>query len=112
MMHPEDANARGIDDGETIRVRSEVGAIELTAEVTETMMPGVVCIPHGFGHHGKGTRVSVADIKAGVSVNDITDHRKIDPITNNAAFSGLSLQVEKINPESSCKVASTATDNG
>ena len=60
------------------------------------MMPGVLSIPHGFGHHRKGTRIPHAEAKPGVSVNDITDHECIDKLTGNAAFSAQKLYVEKI----------------
>jgi len=96
MMNPADAEPREIHTGAKVHVTSVRGSIEIAAEVTDAMMPGVVCIPHGFGHHGRGTRVSVADAKPGVSVNDITDEQRIDTVTNNAAFSGLPLEVIKI----------------
>ncbi len=96
MMHPDDASIRSIENGATVRVLSATGSIELDAEVTDSMMPGAICIPHGFGHHGNGTRISNALRKPGVSVNDITDEQHIDQVTGNAAFSGLPVQVEKI----------------
>ncbi|NOQ79234.1 MAG: molybdopterin oxidoreductase family protein, partial [Gammaproteobacteria bacterium] len=73
-----------------------VGEIILPAEITDTMMPGVISIPHGFGHNKKGTRVSIAQSKPGVSINDITDPMRVDKLTGNAAFSGLEVIVEKI----------------
>ncbi len=58
-------------------------------------MQGVVSIPHGFGHHRPGTRLSVAEKHAGVSINDITDPASIDPLTGNAAFSGQRVKISK-----------------
>ena len=97
MMHPDDAQALGLQTDEIVTVLSETGEIEIALEVTENIMPGVVSIPHGFGHNKKGTRLSVASSghHAGVSVNDITDHNRIDEVTNNAAFSGQSITIEK-----------------
>ena len=61
-------------------------------------MSGVVSIPHGFGHHKNGTRLSVAsaDHHAGVSVNNITDHNRLDEVTLNAAFSGQPITISKL----------------
>ena len=95
MIHPDDAARLKIGDGDDIEVASRIGKIRIPAEVTEDMVKGGICIPHGFGHHRKGTRVPVASEKAGVSINDITDHMKVDPVTGNAAFSG---QIFKVKP--------------
>ena len=96
MINPDDAKRLLIDDGEVIRVSSSVGEILIPAELTQTVMPGVICIPHGFGHTRQGTRVPNAEANPGVSVNDITDHSQVDKLTGNAAFSGQYLRVEKI----------------
>ena len=99
MMNPDDADSLQIFHGEKVKVSSRVGEIVLPAEITISMMPGVVSIPHGFGHNKKGTRVSIADTKPGVSVNDITDQMRVDKLTGNAAFSGLTVMLEKISSE-------------
>lgn len=100
MMNLDDAKALQLVDGEDIKVRSRTGDIILPVELTSTMMPGVISIPHGFGHKQKNTRVPIADLKPGVSVNDITDHQRIDKLTGNAAFSGLPVTIEKISSQS------------
>ncbi len=96
MIHPTDAQQLHIGDNEDIKVISQVGEMVLPAEITSTMMPGVISIPHGFGHTREGTRVPIAEAKPGASVNDITDHRCIDQLTGNAAFSGQVVKIEKI----------------
>jgi len=96
MISSIDAERLSIVDEDEIKVSSSKGSIILPAEVTASMMPGVICIPHGFGHTRSGTRIPNAEAKPGVSVNDITDHEHVDPMTGNAAFSGLPLTVEKI----------------
>ena len=88
MINSEDAVRMKISDGAQISVTSAVGQIELPAEVTDDVISGTICIPHGFGHNRPGTRVPIASEKPGVSVNDITDNSIIDPVTGNAAFSG------------------------
>jgi len=71
---------------------------QLPVEITDTMMTGVVSIPHGFGHHKEGTRLSIASTShgGGVSVNNITDHNRLDKVTGNAAFSGQPISISKI----------------
>ncbi len=92
MIHPIDAIKKGILEGSSVRVVSRVGSVELPAEITENIMPGVVSIPHGFGHARKGVKLEVASKNAGVSINDLTDEHLIDDLTGNAAFCGVSVQ--------------------
>ena len=97
MMHTADAAALDLENGETIVVQSDTGTIEIPVEITNSIMPGVVSIPHGFGHHKKGTKLSVASKghHAGVCVNNITDHNRLDKVTSNAAFSGQPILIFK-----------------
>lgn len=88
MINPADAEQLGIAEGEDVEVVSRTGSIVIPAELTDTMMVGVISIPHGFGHHRQGTRLRVAEQAPGVSVNDITDDQLVDPVTGNAALSG------------------------
>lgn len=88
MISDVDAERLGLLDGQEAEVTSRTGTIALPVEVTDEMMPGVISIPHGFGHHRTGTKLPVAEASPGVSVNDITDERLLDPVTGNAAFSG------------------------
>jgi anaerobic selenocysteine-containing dehydrogenase len=92
-MHPTDATPRGIKHGEKARIQSATGTIEATAELSDEIMPGVVSLPHGWGHHRSGTQWRVAEAHAGVSLNDITDDQLVDDLTGNAAFSGVPVQV-------------------
>jgi anaerobic selenocysteine-containing dehydrogenase len=94
LLHPADAGTRGLADGDRVRVVSRVGAIELPLEVSDEIRPGVVSIPHGFGHARPGVGWRLAAEKAGVSVNDITDPSVVDVITGNAAFNAVPVRVE------------------
>jgi len=98
LLHPDDATRLGISTGQVVRVRSRVGEVELPADVTPDMMPGVVCMPHGYGHNRPGTRLDVAQQHAGASVNDLTDESFADTLTGNAALSGVPVWVEGITP--------------
>ena len=93
-LHPADAAARDLAEGQLVRVRSRVGAVELPVELTENMMPGVASMPHGYGHQRPGTRLNVAAQHAGASINDLTDETRLDALTGNAALSGVPVWVE------------------
>ena len=94
LLHPDDAGARGLEDGARVRVVSRIGAIELPLEVSDEMRPGVVSVPHGFGHTRAGVGWRRAAEKAGASVNDITDPSVVDELTGNAAFNAVPVRVE------------------
>jgi len=96
MLHPEDAAQRGISEGQQVRVSARVGSITIAAEITDTMMPGVVSIPHGWGHNSPGTQWSTAQEHAGVSVNDLTDEMAVDELSGNAVLNGVPVQLEAV----------------
>lgn len=98
LMHPEDALERSIDSGQTVTISSSVGAIEITVEVSGSLMKGVVSMPHGWGHHRKGSRLSVAERRAGVSMNDLTDEKLIDPLSGIAVLNGIPVKVVSKSP--------------
>lgn len=94
QVNPQDARRWGVADGAQVRLRSRVGEVVVVAEVTDDIMPGVVCLPHGWGHHGRGTQLSVAQLHAGVSINDVVDDQLIDALTGNAVLNGTPVIVE------------------
>jgi anaerobic selenocysteine-containing dehydrogenase len=100
LLHPDDATARGLADGQTVRVSSRVGAIEVPLQVSDEMRPGVVSIPHGFGHGRAGVGWRRAAAKPGASVNDITDPALVDRLTGNAAFNAVPVRLEAVAGES------------
>ena len=93
LMHPDDASSRGVADGATVRLRSRVGEVEVQAEVSADVMPGVVCLPHGWGHDRAGVRLAVASRHAGVSINDVVDDQRIDALTGTAVLNGTPVEV-------------------
>lgn len=93
LIHPRDAEGRGIRDGDRVAVASRVGRVVAPAEVSEQVMPGVVCLPHGWGHGRPGTRLSVAERHPGVSLNDLTDDLRVDALCGTAALSGVPVEV-------------------
>jgi anaerobic selenocysteine-containing dehydrogenase len=96
LIHPEHASALNITDGQDVVVTSRVGEVVIAAEVSEEIMPGVVSIPHGWGHNRKGTVQAIADAHAGVSVNDLTDENMIDGLSGNAAVNGVPVSLQAL----------------
>lgn len=93
LMHPEDAQSRGIAAGQQVRVQSEIGEIEVEVDITDAVMSGVVSLPHGWGHARTGTRWRVAESTGAASVNDIISTRAFDPLSGNAAVTGVIVTV-------------------
>jgi anaerobic selenocysteine-containing dehydrogenase len=95
-MHADDAQRLGIRDGQNVEITSRVGTITAPVELGDELMPGVVSLPHGFGHHRRGTRLGVASERAGVSINDLTDDQRTDGLSGVAAFSGVPVTVSPV----------------
>lgn len=94
QMHPLDAHLRGLIDRQEVTVKSDYGSISAILEVSEEVMPGVVSMPHGFGHQRPGNGQSNARVLHGDSVNELTGCERIDPLSGNAAFNGTPVEVE------------------
>jgi anaerobic selenocysteine-containing dehydrogenase len=93
LMNPADLDARGLADGQRVRVLSAVGAVEVDVVATRDIMPGVVSLPHGFGHNRPGVRLAVATKVLGESVNDLTDPALFDELAGTAALNGVPVTV-------------------
>ena len=94
MVHPEDALRLGLVEGGEAVITSRVGEVRAPVSVTDEVMPGVVSLPHGYGHGREGVRLRVAGEHAGVSINDLTDDRVLDAVSGNAAFNGVQVRVQ------------------
>ena len=93
LMNPKDAATRAIVAGESVRVTSRAGAVRVAVEITDTIRPGVVSLPHGFGHDREGVRLKVARAHPGASFNDLADEGRTDALCGTAAFSGTPVDV-------------------
>ncbi|MEQ7922065.1 molybdopterin oxidoreductase family protein [Xanthomonas sp. WHRI 1810A] len=93
LMHPDDLASRGLVDGQTVHVSSRVGAVDVQVLATADMMPGVVSLPHGWGHGRPGVKAAIARDQPGVSANDLTDERQLDAVSGNAVLNGVPVQV-------------------
>jgi anaerobic selenocysteine-containing dehydrogenase len=94
QIHPDDAGKHNIQDQQMIIVTSRVGQVSLPAEITEKIMPGVISIPHGWGHNKKGSQWKTAEQHAGVSVNDLTDEMVLDELSGNAVLNGVPVTIK------------------
>lgn len=93
LVHPGDAARLGLTEGGRARVRSRVGEVVAPVVVSDEMMPGVVSLPHGYGHSGDGLTLRVAARHAGVSSNDLTDETLLDVLSGNAVLNGIPVVV-------------------
>ena len=93
LMHPDDVAKEGWESGMLVTIESRVGALDVELAASDEMMPGVVSLPHGYGHGLAGTRGEVANRHAGVSCNDITDEQFVDQLSGNAAVNGVSVRL-------------------
>ena len=93
LIHPRDASRLGLADGRKARIRSRVGEVTAPVEISDQIMPGVVSLPHGWGHDRPGVQLRVARRHPGTSVNDLTDHQRVDSLSGNAALSGVPVTV-------------------
>ena len=89
LVHPHDAGLRHLATGDLAVLQSDAGSVTVPIEVTDAIMPGVVSLPHGWGHHRRDTRLGVALRHPGASANDVTSERRLDTLSGNAAFNGL-----------------------
>ena len=97
LIHPADAAHRHLKPGQKVSVQSSVGSVIVPIEISEEMMPGVVSIPHGWGHDRMGIQLDVAQQHAGESINDVTDNQTIDALCGTAAFNGTWVSVDATN---------------
>jgi anaerobic selenocysteine-containing dehydrogenase len=95
-VHPGDAERLGLADGEDAVVRSRAGAIVVPVEVTEDVMPGVVSIPHGWGHDLPGVALGVAGEHAGTNSNVLADELLVEPLSGTAVLNGIPVELAPV----------------
>ncbi|MDG9718110.1 molybdopterin oxidoreductase family protein [Streptomyces sp. DH24] len=92
-IHPDDAARLGVTDGAPVRVTGAGGEVTAPAEVTDAVRPGVVSLPHGWGHDRPGTRLRHAATDPGVNVNQLLDGSLLDPLSGNAVLNGVPVEL-------------------
>lgn len=94
LIHPQDLAAHGLTDGARVRVRSRVGTVTTEVRADPAMMPGVVSLPHGYGHDHAGMALTLAATLPGASINDLTDPEALDQASGNAVLNGTPVWIE------------------
>lgn len=93
LMHPDDAARWGVADADVVTVKSEAGEIRVPVEVTDAIKPGVVSMPHGWGHGKPGTRMSVANGSPGANTNALSPPTFLDEPSGNGALNGIPVTI-------------------
>lgn len=93
QVHPDDADELGLTDGGAASITSRVGSVTAPVEVTDTIRPGVVSLPHGWGHDLPGVSLRVAAEHAGVNSNVLADDRAMDPLSGTAVLNGIPVEL-------------------
>ncbi len=93
QMHPLDAGRAGLVGGSLVRVTGRTGEVTARLEITADVMPGIVSLPHGFGHADAAQSLRVAGAVPGPNVNAITDEHLLDPLTGTAVLNGVPVTV-------------------
>lgn len=93
QVHPDDATRLGLVNGKPARVTSRVGSVDAPVEVTDAIRPGVVSLPHGWGHGQPGTSMRVAAERPGVNSNILSDHEALDPLSSTSVLNGIPVDV-------------------
>ena len=99
QMHPNDAAERGLEAGDIADLSSRVGRVRAPVEISRDIMPGVVSLPHGWGHGQQGTRLEVAATHQGINSNTLTDGMALDPLSGNAVLNGIPVVVAACPPD-------------
>ncbi len=98
IINPDDAEIMGIQPGDLVSVRSATGTVSLCAELDDAVRTGVISIPHGWGHDSQPMmQLQLAVTAPGVSVNTITNNQITDPVSGNAVFNGIPVQINREN---------------
>jgi anaerobic selenocysteine-containing dehydrogenase len=92
-MHPQDAKRLGLVQGALAQLSAQGTTLCAPVDISEDMMPGVVSLPHGWGHDLPGSQLQVAAIRPGVNLNALLSDSARDPLSGNAVLSGVPVQV-------------------
>jgi anaerobic selenocysteine-containing dehydrogenase len=95
-VHPDDAARHDLIDGGQAEVRSRAGAVRALVEVTDAIMPGVVSLPHGWGHDAPGAELRVAAANAGTNSNVLADEFMLDVPSGNAVLNGIPVELAPV----------------
>lgn len=96
LVNPKDAARLGLEDGCRARIAHGGRSIEAEVEITDEMMPGVISLPHGWGHDQPGAQLEVAAANPGANLNALMDEKCRDPLSGNAVLSGVEVEMRPV----------------
>lgn len=96
LVNPRDAARLGLEDGGKARIAHDGRSVEAEVEITDEMMPGVISLPHGWGHDQPGSQLEVAAANPGANLNALMDENRRDPLSGNAVLSGMEVQMTPV----------------
>jgi anaerobic selenocysteine-containing dehydrogenase len=96
LVHPLDAQEMNVANGGALRLSRGAKFIDVQVEISDTMMRGVISVPHGWGHNKPGAKLSVAEQRPGSNLNELFDAHEIDPLSGNSVLSGQAVEVTSI----------------
>jgi anaerobic selenocysteine-containing dehydrogenase len=98
IVHPEDAKRLGLTGADRVSIRSRIATRSAKLQISDDVMPGVVCLPHGFGHSAEGMRMSLASSTPGINFNDLSDDAVLEGVVGNAVLNGIPVSIEAAIP--------------
>ncbi|MCK9503407.1 MAG: molybdopterin-dependent oxidoreductase [Porticoccaceae bacterium] len=93
LINPLDVDRLRLEENKPVVLTTTAGQLQATLEITDEIMPGVVSLPHGWGHNKEGTRLNLAQQKPGVNINILMDDGRLDALTGNAVLNGVGVQI-------------------
>lgn len=96
LVNPADAARLGLEDGGRARITHDGRMIEAEVEISDEMMPGVISLPHGWGHDQPGSQLNVAAANPGGNLNALMDENRRDPLSGNAVLSGMEVEMTPV----------------
>jgi len=97
LVHPTDASRLGLTDGAMAELRNGSRCVQAQVRVSDEMMPGVVSLPHGWGHDLPGARLRVAAERPGANLNALLSDALRDPLSGNAVLGGVPITMRALN---------------
>ncbi|KZY30868.1 hypothetical protein A3730_19910 [Alcanivorax sp. HI0044] len=89
IVHPQDAQRLGVEEGADVTISGSAGSITLPASISDDIMPGVISVPHGWGHDRDGVQLEIARSTQGCSVNDVIGTERVEAVTAMAQLNGI-----------------------
>ncbi len=91
LVHPKDAQRLGLQDGGMTEIHNGPRNVQAQVHISDEMMPGVVSLPHGWGHNLPGAKLRLAAERPGTNLNALLDDQLRDPLSGNAVLGGVAI---------------------